>query len=182
MRPLTNPNELVLSEGGCLEMQSAQRAGSGRKRMVVLNEFEVEAQVLEGRPVVDFGEEPADVAVFLRRHDLDLRYCRAFNKHRLFQPCDRSQASAGRRLLPEAAVSRQPKAREMDVRKGLLDRNCRQNFRRRPARQLDRPLSFTRVLMFGSAGVLDAPRAWPMERPVVEWTSPFPIPLSHIAV
>src|SRR5271166_901823 len=82
----TNPDKLVLSKGQNLEMQSAQGADCGGKRVVVLNKGKMEARGVPRRFAVDLGEEPARVPVLFRGHDLDRGDRQFFNLHRRLFP------------------------------------------------------------------------------------------------
>src|SRR5271166_6072227 len=82
----TNPNKFVLSKGQNLEMQSAQGADCGGKRMVVLNKGKMEARGVPGRFAVDLGEEPARVPELFRGQDLDRGDRQFFNLHRRLFP------------------------------------------------------------------------------------------------
>src|SRR5215208_913334 len=60
-------HQLVLREGRYLKMQPSDRPGALREEVVLLHEIENEPGGLERAALVDFGQEPAGIAEFLRR-------------------------------------------------------------------------------------------------------------------
>ena len=74
-----HPHQLVLSERGGLEMQTAQGSDFGRKRVIVLHEIQVEAGLKKRLAVVNFRKKAAMVAEFARGDDLHIGNGGCFN-------------------------------------------------------------------------------------------------------
>lgn len=66
-------DQLVLGVGRRLEVQAAHGAYLRRQGVIVLHKIQVDAQLVESRPVVGLAEKPAMIAKLVRLDNLDVR-------------------------------------------------------------------------------------------------------------
>ena len=73
-RAANDPDQLVLTMGRDLEMQTAQGAGGRRQGVVVLCEIEVQSSLFKRLAIIDLGKKSAMIAKFFWRNQLNLWY------------------------------------------------------------------------------------------------------------